>query len=147
MTSSIKWTEETTQDRGNSPSAERCWEVRWAEDWDVTPGWAAYSSLVGSGASLWAQKTDGNVMRSEWVTGKWRQWASPSLKKFGLWDTVRRERVAAGGSRAKSTLLCIAFMILNVDGRDVIKWKNLKMGAGEWSIQWGPWGSCAQKGD
>ena len=69
---------------------------------------SSFSSLVGSVDSLWAQRTDANVMRSEWVTGKWRQWASPSFKKFGLWDTAKREGVAAGGSRVQvnSALRC-----------------------------------------
>ena len=35
----------------------------------------------------------------------------------------------------KSILLCFAFMILNVNGRDTGRWKKQKMGAGEWSIQ------------
>lgn len=40
-----------------------------------------------------------------------------------MWDTAKRERVAAGGSRVQVNfaLLCFAFMILSVDGRDTMK--------------------------
>lgn len=124
---------------------KRCWEVRGWEDWDVTLGWMACPSLVDSVDSLWAQKTYGGAVRSEWVVRKWGQRTSPSFKMFGLWGIVKRTGVAGGEVGFKSILLCFAFMILNGNGRDTGQWKKQKMGAGEWSIQWGPWGSCAQK--
>lgn len=87
---------------------KRCWEVKGWEDWDVTLGWMACPSLVDSVDSLWAQKTYGGAVRSEWVVRKWGQRTSPSFKMFGLWGIVKRTGVAGGRSRVQidSALFC-----------------------------------------